>query len=69
VAAEQADAMAQGLASINVQDIHVVVTSNFTKTIAQMTGNASYNAGRGGGRVAAKTVTPAVTRLTCGTRC
>jgi len=56
VPAEQADAMAQGLASMNVQDIHVVVTSNFAKTVAQMTGNTSYTADRGGGMVAAKTV-------------
>jgi len=42
---------------MHVQDARIVVTNKFTETIAGMTGNPSYSADRGGGAVAARTVT------------
>lgn len=56
VSDEWADAMAQGLASMNAPDAQVVVTTQFVETVAEMTGNPSYTTERGGGVVAARTV-------------
>lgn len=50
------DAMKQGLAAMQVQDVKVIATSNFVSTIAALTGDPSYAAARGGGVVAAKTI-------------
>lgn len=52
-----ADAMERGLASMAVDDARVVVAAGFVETVAELTGNSSYTAERGGGAVAAKTVT------------
>ena len=55
---EWADAIAQGLASMHVDNAaRVVITVDFVRTVAELTGNASYATERGGGAVAAKTVT------------
>lgn len=55
--ADWADAMAQGLASMRADNARIVVTVNFVDTVAELTGNPSYTAERGGGAVAARTVT------------
>jgi hypothetical protein len=57
VSADQAEAMAQGLASLNADNVRVLATGNFVEAVAEVTGNPSYTADRGGGAVAARTVT------------
>jgi hypothetical protein len=59
VSADHAEAMAQGLASLNADDVRVLATGNFVETVAEVTGNSSYTADRGGGVAAARTVTGA----------
>jgi len=59
VSADHAEAMAQGLASLNADDVRVLATANFVETVAEVTGNSSYTADRGGGVAAARTVTGA----------
>jgi hypothetical protein len=49
-----ADAMAQGLASMHVDNARVVVTVDFVRTVAELTGRASYTTECGSGAVAAK---------------
>jgi hypothetical protein len=49
--------MTEGFASLQVDDVRVVTTVNFERTVAQLTGNTAYTTARGGGVVAAKTVT------------
>ena len=41
---------------MNVHDVHVVVTTDFVRTVAQVTREASYTAARGAGVVAARLV-------------
>jgi hypothetical protein len=57
VSAAWADAMARGLASMHVDNARIVVTVDFVRTVADLTGRTSYTTERGGGAVAAKTVT------------
>lgn len=57
VPADQAGAMAQGLASLNVSNVRVVATGNFVEAVAEATEDPSYTADRGGGVAAARTVT------------
>jgi hypothetical protein len=57
VPANWADAMTLGLTSMNVDEARIVATANFARTVAELTGNAAYTTERGGGAVAARTVT------------
>lgn len=49
--------MTQGFESMGVENVHVVVTTNFVATVAELTTNTAYTATRGNGAVAAKTIT------------
>lgn len=57
VPAYWSDAMAQGLASMYVDNARIVATVNFVRTAAELTENSAYTTERSGGAVAAKTVT------------
>jgi hypothetical protein len=57
VPAEWPEAMSRGLASMHVEDVRIVVTNRFVKTVSELTGKPAYTADRGGGAVAARTVT------------
>jgi hypothetical protein len=57
VAANHAEAMTRGLASMHAEDVQVIATNNFVQTVARMIEKPSYTAERGSGVVAARTVT------------
>jgi hypothetical protein len=57
VPAEWNNAMVEGFASLHVDNARVVTTVNFERIVRELTGGAAYTTGRGGGVVAAKTVT------------
>jgi hypothetical protein len=50
------ESMRRGLETMGVEDVIIVVTNDFASTVAQLSGTSSYNADRGGGVVAAKTI-------------
>jgi hypothetical protein len=50
------EAIRRGFETMGVEDVTVVVTTDFARTVAQFSGASTYNADRGGGVVGARTM-------------